>query len=97
LQEIEKHRAEMGAVSPHGQLAQLKTPVYLLHGSGDTVIPASETEWLARDVPREDLKAVLISPALVHVNMEETVPFSQKFALVDFLAKVLRAANRLEH
>lgn len=97
LQEIEKHRAEMDAVSPHGHLSQLKTPVYLLHGAGDTVIPASETEWLARDVPQKELKAVLISPALVHVNMEETVPISQKWALVDFLAKVLRAANRLEH
>ncbi len=93
LQEIEKHRAEMDAVSPHGHLSQLKVPVYLVHGAGDTVIPASETEWLTRDVPRQYLKAVLISPALIHVNMEETVPFSQKWALVDFLAKVLRAAN----
>jgi dienelactone hydrolase len=95
--EIEKYRPEMDAVSPHGHLSRLKVPVYLLHGSGDTVIPASETEWLARDVPRAELKAVLISPALIHVNMEETVPFSQKWALVDFLAKVMRAADGLQH
>jgi pimeloyl-ACP methyl ester carboxylesterase len=97
VQEIARHQVEMDAVSPHNHLSSLKTPVYLLHGAGDTVIPASETEWLARDVPRPDLKAVLISPALIHVNLEGTVPFSQKWELVDFLAKVLDAADGLGH
>jgi hypothetical protein len=59
------------------------------------VIPASETEWLARDIPRQDLKIALISPALVHVNVEETITFAQKWDLVDFLAKVLDAADGL--
>ncbi|MGH9571608.1 MAG: alpha/beta hydrolase [Candidatus Angelobacter sp.] len=97
LREIQEHQAEMDAVSPHGHLAQLKVPAYLLHGSGDTVIPASETEWLARDVPKPDLKAVLVSPALIHVSMEEAVPVREEWALVDFLAGVLAAANGLEH
>ena len=38
---------------------------------------------------------MLISPALIHVNVEETISFSQKYALVDFLAKVLDAADGL--
>jgi dienelactone hydrolase len=97
LKEIETHRTEMDAVSPHGHLARLTVPVFLLHGSGDTVIPAAETEWLAKDVPKADLKAELISPALIHVSMEETVTLGEKWALVDFLAQVLRAADRLEH
>jgi pimeloyl-ACP methyl ester carboxylesterase len=97
VQEIERHQAEMDAVSPHNHLNGLKTPVYLLHGAGDTVIPASETEWLAHDVPRQELKVVLISPALIHVNLEGTVPFSQKWELVDFLAKVLDATDDLGH
>ena len=70
LQEITLHEDEMDAVSPHGHMAQLRTPVFLLHGAGDTVIPASETLWLAKDVPPSDVKAVLVSPALVHVNMD---------------------------
>src|SRR5205085_6468186 len=73
LHEIELHRAEMDAVSPHGHLGNLNVPVLLLHGTGDSVIPASETLWLKQDVPRSDLKAALISPALVHVSMEDTV------------------------
>jgi dienelactone hydrolase len=95
--EIEKYRSEMDAVSPHGHLSQLAVPVFLLHGSGDTVIPSAETEWLAKDVPRNKLKAELISPALIHVSMEESVAWREKWALVDFLAQVLRAADRLEH
>ena len=95
IEEIERHGEEMQAVSPHGHLGQLKVPVYLLHGSGDSVIPASETLWLAKEVPASELKASLISPALIHVSMEETVPFSQKWALVDFLAQVLDATAKL--
>jgi pimeloyl-ACP methyl ester carboxylesterase len=87
----------MDAVSPHGHLSQLRVPVFLLHGSGDTVIPAAETEWLAKDVPRTELKAELISPALIHVSMEQTVSLREKWALVDFLAQVLHAADHLEH
>lgn len=95
MEEIERHSDEMQAVSPHGHMSQLKVPVYLLHGSGDNVIPASETMWLAKDVPANELRASLISPALIHVSMEETVPFSQKWALVDFLAQVLDATEKL--
>lgn len=95
--EIEKHRADMDAVSPHGHLAHLTAPVYLLHGSGDSVIPASETLWLAKDVPSKDLKAVLVSPALIHVNMEEGIPLRQKWDLVRFLGQVVHAADNLQH
>ena len=48
LGEITLHKDEMDAVSPHGHLAQLHTAVFLLHGAGDTIIPASETLWLAK-------------------------------------------------
>lgn len=97
LAEIKKYSSEMEAVSPHGQIAKLAVPIFLLHGSGDTVIPAAETEWLAKDVPPADLKAELISPALIHVSMEETVTLREKWALVDFLARILHAADHLEH
>ena len=93
LDEVKLHADEMAAVSPHGRLGHLTVPVFLLHGSGDSVIPATETLWLVQDVPRPELKAALVSPALIHVNMEETVPFSQEWGLVHFLAKVVAAAD----
>jgi len=69
----------------------------LLHGTTDSVIPASETLWLAKDVPAPELRAVLISPAmnLIHVDGQRGVPIMQQWALVDFMAQVLRAENRL--
>jgi pimeloyl-ACP methyl ester carboxylesterase len=91
--EIDKHRGEMEAVSPHGHLGNLAIPVFLLHGSGDSVIPASETLWLEQDVPRKKLEAALISPALVHVSMEQSVSATQKWQLVHFLARVLATAE----
>ncbi len=95
LREITLHKEEMDAVSPHGHLAQLHTPVFLLHGAGDTVIPASETLWLAKDVPPAELRASLISSALVHVDMGNKVTWQQQWQLVDFMAQVLDATEKL--
>jgi dienelactone hydrolase len=95
LQEITLHKNEMEAVSPHGHMAALHAPVYLLHGAGDTVIPASETLWLAKDVPPQDLKTSLISNALVHVDMGSKVRWHEQWQLVDFMAQVLDATDKL--
>jgi dienelactone hydrolase len=96
LQEITLHKDEMEAVSPHGHLAALHAPVYLLHGAGDTVIPASETLWLAKDVPPQDLKASLVSQALVHVDMGGKIRWQDQWQLVDFMAQVLDATDKLQ-
>jgi pimeloyl-ACP methyl ester carboxylesterase len=95
LKEITLHKEEMEAVSPHGHIAALQTPVYLLHGAGDTVIPSSETLWLAKDVPQQDLKAILVSQALVHVDMGAKVKWQEQWQLVDFMAQVLDATEKL--
>ncbi|HXA86388.1 MAG TPA: alpha/beta hydrolase [Candidatus Dormibacteraeota bacterium] len=95
LRESTLHKDEMDAVSPHGHLAQVHTEVFLLHGAGDTIIPSSETLWLAKDVPAAELKASLVSPALVHVDMGDKVTWQQQWQLVDFMAQVLDAAEKL--
>lgn len=95
LDEVERYSDEMLAVSPHGKLQDLAVPVFLLHGAGDNVIPAAECMWLAKDVPEKDVKAVLVSAALIHVKMGETVTLKEKWQLVDFLAQVLDSADRL--
>jgi dienelactone hydrolase len=61
LAEIDRNAEAMQAVSPHGRLGGMKAHVYLLHGEGDTVIPSTETLWLAHDVPKETLRDVLVS------------------------------------
>ena len=72
----------------------MHAPVFLLHGAGDTVIPASETLWLARDVPAGLARDVLVSPAIQHVELEGEPSAMDKWALVHFMADVLAEADR---
>jgi pimeloyl-ACP methyl ester carboxylesterase len=94
LAEIDASASALRAASPAGRLAGLRAPVYLLHGAGDAVIPPTETLWLARDVPHGLVRDVLVSPALVHVELEGEPEWREKYALVHFMAEVLDAAER---
>ena len=89
-----KHAAEMAAVSPHGHLAGLHVPVYLLHGRGDTLIPFAEAEWLADDLPRGTLKELLISPLIAHVSTDTTkASVWDEWRLLHLLARVMEHAE----
>src|SRR5262249_33065701 len=95
LKEITLHKAAMDAVSPHAHVSDMHVPVFLLHGAGDTVIPASETLWLAKDIPPANVKAVLVSQALVHVDMDSKTTWQEQWQLVDFMSQVLEATDKL--
>lgn len=89
-----EHAAEMAALSPEGRLANLGIPVYLLHGQGDNVIPSAETLWLARELRPQDLKAMLVSPILSHVNLDGAAPTAMdSWRLLHFFARVMQAAD----
>lgn len=93
VEATDRDRAEMAAVSPHGKLGGLRVPVYLLAGTGDNVIPATETLWLAQDVPPGMLRAVLLSPAIVHVEVDKKPTFGEQWALAHFMAQILEATD----
>jgi pimeloyl-ACP methyl ester carboxylesterase len=93
LAAIQADQREFAALSPHGKIGSLRVPVFLLHGSADNVIPPAETLWLAKEVPREDLRAVLITSAFTHVDIKDKTSLWEEFRLVHFLAGVLRAAD----
>jgi pimeloyl-ACP methyl ester carboxylesterase len=81
-------------VSPHGHLGTLTTPVYLLHGEADNIIPAAETQWMAAELPKRSLKAELISPVISHLDMDGLGPTAlDQLRLVHFFALVLHAAE----
>ncbi len=93
LREVDGRQGEMAQVSPHDHLGGLRAHVYLLHGAGDTVIPATETLWLARDTPASTLREILISPAIQHVEMKEP-RLIDKWRLVHFMAQILAEARQ---
>jgi dienelactone hydrolase len=89
-----RHVQDMAGVSPHNHLGSLTTPVYLLHGAGDNIIPASETLWTAAELPGTTLQSVLISPVLSHLNLDGAQPSAMdRWRLVHFFALILRAAH----
>ena len=93
LEVIARRGMEMGPVSPRGRLGSIHVPVYLLHGAGDSVIPPTETLWLAREVPHAELRDVLVSPALVHVELDGAPTLVDRWSLVHFMADVLDEAH----
>jgi pimeloyl-ACP methyl ester carboxylesterase len=80
-------------VSPQGRMLHIRVPVLLLHGTGDEVIPATESLWLAQEIPQQYLRTVLISPAITHVEVGGEPSLLDKLALVHFIAEMLHEAN----
>jgi pimeloyl-ACP methyl ester carboxylesterase len=86
-------QGELASLSPHGQIANLRVPVFILHGASDTVIPPAESLWLEKEVPRRDLRAMLITPAFTHVDPQHKASWIDQVRLVDFIAAVLQEAS----
>ena len=90
---IASHGEDMKRVSPHDELAGLRARTFLLHGEGDTVIPASETRWLAHDAPEGAVADAVVSRAIVHVDLEGKPTWREQYDLVHLLAGVIDAAD----
>lgn len=88
LQQIaDQSTAEMAAVSPHGNLADLSAHVFLLHGLNDDYIPSAEAEWIAQDLPPGKLDAMLITPVVSHITLGgKSIVWMDKWRLVRFMA-----------
>jgi pimeloyl-ACP methyl ester carboxylesterase len=93
LRGIRKYHDQLAAISPHGHLAGLQAAIYLLHGAADNIVPASETEWLERDVPSRSLRMALISPVLSHLDLDRSPTLADKLKLVHFMSDFLRDAD----
>jgi pimeloyl-ACP methyl ester carboxylesterase len=90
-----KHLGEMEVLSPERALRTMTTPVYLLHGEGDNIIPAAESLWMASELPKGTLKEVLVSPVLSHVDLDGArSEVWDEWRLVHFFALVMHAAER---
>ena len=72
----------------------MMTPVYLLHGQADNIIPSAETLWMASELPSVTLQAMLVSPVISHMDFEGAKPgLWDQWRLIHFFALVMHAAE----
>lgn len=81
-------QAELAALSPAGHLKQLQLPVYLLHGSHDSVIPPEETSAADRELG-DSAHDALVSPLLEHVEVTEHASLMDELRLIAFMTHIL--------
>jgi len=87
---VRARQSELAGLSPRGHLGELRVPIYALHGSGDTVIPPSETAWIERDAEAlGNAHLTLVTPLLEHVEVAHEAKLADEWALVDFIARLL--------
>ncbi len=85
----------LGADSPNlsaDRAAALPSaPVFLLHGSGDTVIPAAESVVLANYLRQHGVEVhLLLSELITHAEVDRTAAAAETWKLVSFWANVLK-------
>ncbi|MEI9940976.1 MAG: hypothetical protein WDO69_27480 [Pseudomonadota bacterium] len=85
---LDNQREQLALLSAAGHLQGLGLPVYLLHGSHDTVIPPSETDSAALELNATEHEA-LVSPLIEHVELTGRASYSDELALVSFMAHML--------
>jgi dienelactone hydrolase len=93
LAEIERLEPQFAAVSPSAHLEHLSVPAFVLHGAGDILIPPSEAEWLARDVPAGMLRESLVTRAIEHVGLDGDTDVGDRLELVHFMSVLLDATD----
>jgi pimeloyl-ACP methyl ester carboxylesterase len=94
LVELVREEADaLRAVSPVGRLGDFDTPVLLLHGAEDPVVPSIETRWLAREIPEPALRATLVTPLLRHAEALQEPSLRDEIQLVRVLAQMLALAR----
>lgn len=90
---LEKHTADLERASPAGKLDRVGVPVFLLHGSGDSVVPPTESEWIAAELGSSRTRDLVVTPLLDHVEMKGKPPVVEQWELLHFMAEVLAAAD----
>lgn len=91
-----RERPTLAALSAAGRLEALgRVPVFLVHGSTDSVIPATQSLWLARELPEGARQGVLIAPWLEHVRARAVPTWQQQLEATRLFARVFATARSL--
>jgi dienelactone hydrolase len=80
--------AALAALSPRDRLDRIRAPVYLLHGSGDDVIPASEAQWASVELDAQE-HDTLVSPLLAHAAVKRQLDPLAALELILFVCRLV--------
>jgi dienelactone hydrolase len=78
------------AVSPEHVSRPASAPIFLLHGTGDTVIPAAETALFSESLRRKGADVhVLLSELITHAEVNKAATYIDVLKLIHLWAQVL--------
>jgi hypothetical protein len=84
--------AEDPALSPQHVQHPASAALFLLHGSGDTVIPAAESALFGEDLRRKGANVhVLLSELITHAEVNKAATYVDALKLVNLWAQVLKS------
>jgi dienelactone hydrolase len=83
--------ASMAEASPRGRIAEIRVPIFLLHGAADNVVPPSESRWIAAEANAAGVPCtLLVSEVIGHAEVG-AASNGAKAQLVRFMAALLDA------
>jgi pimeloyl-ACP methyl ester carboxylesterase len=85
---VEATRATLAQASPRSCPGPLAVPLFLAHGSGDRVVPYTETLWNERQFAPQVPVRTVISPAIVHAEYDPP-SWSERVSLIAFMVDAL--------
>ena len=91
---MERHRAELAAISPMGKFNEVHGSIYVLHGDLDPVIPRGEAEWTQQETLHKTNVKILITPWFGHALVEVHAPYWAKLRVAYFVSQLLDTALR---
>lgn len=81
--------ADLASLSPSESLGERPVKAFLLHGTPDPIVPATEALWLSAQLGAD--ATTLVTSAIRHAEGAEGASWNDKLRLVHFLAGVFSA------
>lgn len=84
---------DLDALSAHGHLAVVKSPVFILHDAADRVVPPEHSRHMHAELSQRGAdfnQGVLITPWLSHVVMQKTGSLTELFQFISYISELFR-------
>jgi dipeptidyl aminopeptidase/acylaminoacyl peptidase len=85
--------AILNHLSPRGQLAGVKSPVFILHDAADWIVPPNHSLQMYAELTQRGegfRQEILVTPWLSHVVLQNTGNLSELSKIVSFTAELFR-------